>query len=83
VLNSAYVNEFTILLPRDAREVVRELAEYGVLGGVSLGRLYPEAEGLHRGLLVTATETTTDDDIHALATILGELLVDTHEGTPT
>ncbi|HET9628447.1 MAG TPA: aminomethyl-transferring glycine dehydrogenase subunit GcvPA [Novosphingobium sp.] len=83
VLNSAYVNEFTILLPRDAREVVRELAEYGVLGGVSLGRLYPEAETMHRGLLVTATEMTSDDDIHALATILGELLVDTHEGTPT
>lgn len=83
VLNGAYVNEFTVLLPRDAREVVRELAEYGVLGGVSLGRLYPEAEALHRGLLVTATETTTDDDIHALATILGELLVDSHEGSPT
>jgi len=83
VLNSAYVNEFTVILPRDAREVVRELAEYGVLGGVSLGRLYPEATGLHRGLVVAATETTTDEDIHALATVLAELLVDTHEGSPT
>jgi len=83
VLNGAYVNEFTVILPRDAREVVRQLAEYGVLGGVSLGRLYPEARHLHAGLLVTATETTSDEDIHALATILEELLVDTHEGTPT
>jgi glycine dehydrogenase subunit 1 len=78
-----FVNELTLLLPRDAREVVRELAEYGVLGGVSLGRLYPQADGLHHALLVTATETTTDDDIHALATILEAILVDTHEGAPT
>ena len=83
VLNSAYFNEFTVLLPRDAREVVRELAEYGVLGGVSLGRLYPESDSLHGALLVTATETTTDEDISALATILEAILVDTHEGAPT
>jgi len=83
VLNDAYVNEFTVTLPRDARDVVRELADYGVLGGVSLGRLYPEASGLHNALLVTATETTSDEDIHALATILEAILVDTHEGAPT
>jgi len=83
VLNSTYFNEFTVLLPRDAREVVRELAEYGVLGGVSLGRLYPEADSLHGALLVTATETTTAEDISALATILEAILVDTHEGAPT
>ncbi|MES2492853.1 MAG: aminomethyl-transferring glycine dehydrogenase subunit GcvPA [Pseudomonadota bacterium] len=83
MLNDIYFNEFTVVLPRDARDVVRELAEYGVLGGVSLSRLYPGADDLDRGLLVTATETTTDEDIHALATILAELLIDTHEGTPT
>jgi glycine dehydrogenase subunit 1 len=83
LLSMCFVNELTLLLPRDAREVVRELAEYGVLGGVSLGRLYPQADGLHHALLVTATETTTDDDIHALATILEAILVDTHEGAPT
>ncbi|HEY6869008.1 MAG TPA: glycine dehydrogenase, partial [Novosphingobium sp.] len=83
VLNGAWVNEFTVLLPRDAREVVRELADYGVLGGVSLGRLYPNNPALHRAMLVTATETTTDQDIHALAAILGEVLANAHEGTPT
>ncbi len=83
VLNDVFVNEFTVILPRDARDVVRELAEYGVLGGVSLGRLYPDAPGLHRGLLVAATETTTDEDIHALATVLADIVGDTHEGAPT
>jgi glycine dehydrogenase subunit 1 len=74
VLNDAYVNEFTVLLPRDAREVVRALADRQVLGGVSLGRLYPGVEGLHHALLVTATETTTDEDIAALAAALTEVL---------
>lgn len=83
VLNRAYVNEFTVLLPRDAREVVRELADYGVLGGVSLGRLYPHAPGLANALLVTATETTTEADIHALAAIMDEVLANAHEGSPT
>ena len=75
VLNKAYFNEATLVLPRDAREVVRELAERGVLGGVSLGRLFPVADGLHKGLLVAATETTTAEDIETFATQLEELLV--------
>ena len=74
VLNSAFFNELTLILPRDAREVVRELAERRVLGGVSLGRLYPGAEALDRGLLVTATECTTAEDIAALAKELTEVL---------
>ena len=70
MLNSAYFNEFTVVLPRDARDVVRELAEQKVLGGVSLGRLYQAAGELANGLLVTATECTTAEDIEALATAL-------------
>ncbi|MBW8785937.1 MAG: aminomethyl-transferring glycine dehydrogenase subunit GcvPA [Novosphingobium sp.] len=78
VLNDAWFNEFTVVLPGDAREVVRALADRAVLGGVSLGRLYPGASELHQGLLVTATETTTDEDIEALAAALAEVL----EGVP-
>ncbi|TCU61593.1 glycine dehydrogenase (decarboxylating) alpha subunit [Novosphingobium sp. PhB57] len=67
VLNQAYFNEATLVLTRDAREVVRELADRKVLGGVSLGRLFPENSDLHKGLLVTATETVTDEDIETFA----------------
>ncbi len=74
VLNTAYFNEFTVVLPRDAREVVRALADRKVLGGVSLGRLFPDAPDLANGLLVTATETTTAEDIEALAAALTEVL---------
>lgn len=74
VLNQAWFNEFTLVLPRDAREVVRELADRQVLGGVSLGRLYPEEAGLANGLLVTATECTSLEDIEALAVALEGVL---------
>ena len=74
VLNSAYFNEFTVILPKDARDAVRAMADRKVLGGVSLGRLYPDAPELSGGLLVTASELTTDEDIEALATALEGVL---------
>ena len=74
VLNTAYFNEFTLILPKDARDVVRVLADRSILGGVSLGRLYPGEGGLANGLLVTATETTTLEDIDALAEALEGVL---------
>lgn len=73
-LNESYFNEFTVLLPGDARQIVRDLAERRVLGGVSLGRLFPDAPELQRGLLVTATETTGEEDIEALAAALEGVL---------
>jgi glycine dehydrogenase subunit 1 len=74
VVTRAFVNEFAVRLPGDAREAVRALADRGILGGVSLGRLYPPADKLANGLLVAATELTTDEDIAALAAGLREVL---------
>src|SRR6185436_4252600 len=70
LLNEHFFNEFTLVLPKPSRPVVREMAEGGVLGGVSLGRLYPGAEALENGLVVAVTETVTDEDIGALAKAL-------------
>ena len=68
VLNNAFFNEFTLLLGgKPARQIVRDLADRGVLGGVSLGRLYPGVKALEHALLVAVTETTTEEDIEALA----------------
>jgi glycine dehydrogenase subunit 1 len=78
VLGNTYVNEGCVILPVDARKTVHGLAERGVLGGVSLGRLYPDVPELHHGLLVTATECTTDADIDQLAEGLEAIL----EGVP-
>lgn len=74
VMNDSFFNEFTLLLPADARATVHKLAEKGVLGGVSLGRLYPDNDGLANGLVVAVTETVTEDDIAAFAAALKEVL---------
>ena len=74
LVNDSFFNEFTLKLPREARPVVRALAEKGVLGGVSLGRLYPGADALQNGLVVAVTEVVTDEDIEALANALQEVL---------
>ena len=74
VLNLAFVNEFTVILPQDARVIVRALADRNVLGGVSLGRLYPDAPELGHALLVAASECTTPDDIENLGRALEEVL---------
>lgn len=74
LLNDSFFNEFTLVLPKDARETVRRLADRGVLGGVSLGRLFPKASDLANGLIVAVTETTTPEDVEALAVALEEEL---------
>ncbi|HEY0627629.1 MAG TPA: aminomethyl-transferring glycine dehydrogenase subunit GcvPA [Allosphingosinicella sp.] len=74
LVNESFFNEFTLRLPKEARPVVRALAERGVLGGVSLGRLYPGAEALENGLVVAVTEVVTDEDVEALANALQEVL---------
>ena len=75
LLNNAFFNEFTLMLDgKPARDIVRDLADRGVLGGVSLGRLYPGVEALEQALLVTVTELTTEEDIETLATELEGVL---------
>jgi glycine dehydrogenase subunit 1 len=74
VLNDSFFNEFTLLLPKEARPVVHALAQKDILGGVSLGRLYPANDGLANGLVVAVTETATETDIAAFAAALKEVL---------
>ncbi|HEX8485555.1 aminomethyl-transferring glycine dehydrogenase subunit GcvPA [Sphingomonas sp.] len=74
LVNDGFFNEFTLKLPREARPVVRTLADRNILAGVSLGRLYPDAPALANGLVVAVTETTTAEDVETLATALQEVL---------
>ncbi|HEX7820335.1 MAG TPA: aminomethyl-transferring glycine dehydrogenase subunit GcvPA [Sphingobium sp.] len=74
LLNEGFFNEFTLILPGDARDAARALADRHILGGVSLGRLYPGEDGLANGLVVAVTETVTDADVEALANGLAEVL---------
>jgi len=74
LVNETFFNEFTVRLPVEARPAVRALADRGILGGVSLGRLYPGAESLQNGLVVAVTETVTDKDIGAFEAGLAEVV---------
>jgi glycine dehydrogenase subunit 1 len=53
---------------------VHELAAKKVLGGVSLGRLYPGVRALENGLVIAVTEVVSEEDIEALAAALTEVL---------
>jgi glycine dehydrogenase subunit 1 len=74
VLNETFFNEFTVKLAKPSRSIVRDLADKGILAGVSLARLYPEQSDLHNGLVIAATETTTPAHIEALAQALAEIV---------
>ncbi|NBW75040.1 MAG: aminomethyl-transferring glycine dehydrogenase subunit GcvPA [Sphingomonadaceae bacterium] len=74
LVNDSFFNEFTVTLPKPARQIVHDLAAKGVLGGVSLGRLYPGEAALENGLVIAVTEVVTDEDIAALEAALKEVL---------
>jgi glycine dehydrogenase subunit 1 len=66
-----FFNEFVVDLGRPAAAVLAALRERRILGGLDLGRFYPE---LGTCILVTATELTTTGDINALALALDEVM---------
>jgi glycine dehydrogenase subunit 1 len=72
LVNDSFFNEFTLKLPVEARPAVHAMVERDVLGGVSLGRLYPGVDALRNGLVIAVTETVTDKDIDALEAALKE-----------
>ena len=74
LVNDSFFNEFTLKLPVEARPAVHAMVEKGVLGGVSLGRLYPGEAGLQNGLVVAITETSTEEDLAAFEAALREVV---------
>ncbi len=71
LVTESFFNEFTVTLPRDAAEVVEELAKRRILAGVPASRLFG---GLPDHLILAATEMTTESDMEALTKALREVL---------
>ena len=69
--SAPFFNEFVADVGRPAGEVLASLQQRNVLGGLDLGRFYPE---LGSCILMTATELTTTGDVDALARALEEAL---------
>lgn len=69
--SSAFFNEFVIRCPIPPSELNERLAAKGILGGVELGRWYPE---LKDSLLVCVTETKTKEQLDDFAAGVEEVL---------
>jgi glycine dehydrogenase subunit 1 len=66
-------NEFVLRVPGRASETLASLQTRGIIGGLDLGRFYPE---LADCILMTATELTTPAQIDRLAGALAEVADD-------
>src|SRR5580693_3067884 len=73
IVNPHFFNEFVLRTPRPAAELIEALAKRGVIGGLPVSRLLPEA-GLNDCIVVASTETNSDDDRAAYAQALADCL---------
>lgn len=69
--SSPTFNEFTVLLPRNADQVVSEMLKKGIACGFPLGRFY---RGMDNYLLLAVTEKRTEEEIKKLAYELATVL---------
>ncbi|MCU0666700.1 MAG: aminomethyl-transferring glycine dehydrogenase subunit GcvPA [Candidatus Omnitrophica bacterium] len=69
--SSSTFNEFTVLLPRDADDVVHRMIEKGFACGFPLGRFY---KGMDNYLLVAVTEKRTKEQINSFVDALEAVL---------
>lgn len=73
VLTKRFFNEIAVQLTKPAQAVVDQLAGKGVIAGIAMSRLNPNA-GMDNVLITCATEMNTDNDIAAYAKALTEVL---------
>jgi glycine dehydrogenase subunit 1 len=64
-------NEFVLKIPGNPEKVLEKLKEKKILGGIPLGRFYPE---MNHHLLVTVTEMNTKEEIDRWAEALEKAL---------
>ncbi|MEM7493031.1 MAG: aminomethyl-transferring glycine dehydrogenase subunit GcvPA [Pseudomonadota bacterium] len=73
ILTPRFFNEFAFRTPIDAEALIAMLEERGVLGGVRVSRLLPDA-GMGDVIIAAATECTTQDDIATYVDVLKEII---------
>jgi len=66
LFNQYFFNEFAVLLPRNANEVVNALIDQGIVAGFPLGRYYKNPE-MENALLLALTEKRTKEEIDIMA----------------
>ncbi|MEL8055580.1 MAG: aminomethyl-transferring glycine dehydrogenase subunit GcvPA [Pseudomonadota bacterium] len=73
ILTPRFFNEFAFSTPIDGEALIAMLEERGVLGGVRVSRLLPDA-GMGDVIIAAATECTTEADIAAYVDALSEVI---------
>jgi len=69
VFDGPFFNEFVAKAPgKDVAAINAELLDQGVIGGLDLGRFYPELEN---SMLLCATEMTRREDMDRVAAAFG------------
>ncbi|MBO8136664.1 MAG: aminomethyl-transferring glycine dehydrogenase subunit GcvPA [Desulfotomaculum sp.] len=66
--SAPFFKEFVIKTPQPPQEINQRLLESGIIGGLDLGRFYPE---LKNCMLLCVTETRTREEIDRLVALLG------------
>lgn len=74
LFNKPFFNEFVITLDRSAEEVLAQLKERGVLGGIHITRFYPEFQN---ALLIATTEMNSPAELDLYASELRSVLEST------
>ena len=69
--NTPFINEFVIRLPIPVDRVLKQLEQANILGGIPLGRFYPEFSD---SLLISCTEMTTPAQLQHYATTLKQII---------
>jgi len=68
--SAPFFKEFVIKAPTFSEKINQRLLEAKILGGLDLGRFYPE---LKNHLLFCATEKRTKEEMDKLVSLLGEV----------
>jgi len=71
VFQGPFFGEFTVAFDRSAQEVYRSLGDQGIVGGLALGRYFPQRE---KEMLIACTEMTRTEDIGRLEEALRGIL---------
>ncbi len=69
-LSAPFFKEFVVKTPVPCERINQKLLEANILGGLDLGRFYPELEN---HLLFCTTERRTGEDMDKLISVLGEI----------
>lgn len=67
--NAPFFNEFVVRCGKDPDKIIGDLLKHGVIGGLPLGKFYPDMKNC---MLICVTETKTKGDLDRFAELLGK-----------